>query len=85
MVKTRKKIKHKIHHHKKQSGLVKKFKSFRVHHRIAFYIVGALGVIFVWRGIWTIIDATPFFSDPLASLGIGIGLAFAGGMFFELA
>ncbi len=85
MRKSKKKVHHKIHHHKKSNSLIRRFKQFRVHHRIAFYIIGALGVIFVWRGVWTIIDNTPIFSDPFASLSIGVGLAVAGGLFFELA
>lgn len=84
MRKSKKLRHHKANHHKKSNSLIRKFKQFRIHHRIAFYIIGALGVIFVWRGVWTIIDNTPIFNDPFASLGIGVGLAAAGGFFFEM-
>jgi hypothetical protein len=69
---------------RKKYAYIASFRRFRIHHRILFYILGAMGVIFIWRGVWMLIDQTPIFSYPLTSLAVGVGLTIFAGVFFEL-
>ncbi|MBI4078919.1 MAG: hypothetical protein HY429_01335 [Candidatus Levybacteria bacterium] len=56
----------------------------RAHHKILFSLVGIIGVVLVWRGIWTLTDATPLLNDPIASIALGIFLVILSGFFFKL-
>lgn len=70
--------------HKKHPAWFKKFKQFRIHHRVLSYAIGSFGIILVWKGVSGIIDATPIFNSPTVSLISGVGLTIATGVFFEM-
>lgn len=82
--------KEKIIHHvymKKKSLVNKQFKNlekFRLHHKIFFSLVGIIGVIAVWRGIWNFLDYTPIINDPATSIIFGFVLIIVSGVFFKL-
>lgn len=61
-----------------------KLKLLRLHHKIIFSVIGIVGIILVWRGVWTLIDATPFFNAPVISILLGILLVAISGFFFKL-
>jgi len=58
--------------------------SFRIHHKVLFTCVGVVGVILVWRGIWSLFDQTPIVSNPIVSLLLGLLLVLFSGIFFKL-
>ena len=35
-------------------------------------IIGAIGVILFWRGVWALADITPVIANPWISLALGI-------------
>jgi len=43
-------------------------------HRALLLIVGALGIILFWRGVWILTDYTPILQDPIISIVFGIVL-----------
>lgn len=57
---------------------------FRLHHKLIFSLVGIIGIIMVWRGVWTLFDNTPLLKDPLISIIIGFILVAFSGFFFKL-
>ena len=61
-----------------------KISKFRNHHKIIFALVGVVGIILVWRGIWTLVDTTPFFNTPIISIIAGLFLVAISGLFFKL-
>lgn len=69
----------------RRSKSFKKFEKFRLHHKIIFSVIGIIGVVAIWRGIWTLLDLTPFVAHPLVAIIIGLILvAAASGFFFKL-
>ncbi|MBI4091317.1 hypothetical protein HY419_01030 [candidate division WWE3 bacterium] len=71
---------------KSPSNKVKReWKEVRLHHRIIFTLIGAVGVVLFWRGTWGIFDATPFINHPLASVVLGLILVTIAGFFFKLS
>ncbi len=39
----------------------------------AFYVIlGALGIILFWRGIWTVADYSPIIENPVVSIALGL-------------
>lgn len=63
---------------------LKKLERFRLHHKAFFSLVGVVGIIAIWRGIWTYLDYTPLINHPFISIIIGIFLAIISGVFFKL-
>lgn len=61
-----------------------KIKRFRLHHKLIFALIGIIGIIMVWRGVWTLIDTTPFFNAPVISIILGLLLVVISGFFFKL-
>lgn len=59
-------------------------KKFRTHHKIFIIILGLIGVVNIWRGLWGLFDLTPFLSNPLISLTIGLVLVALAGGFYKL-
>lgn len=59
-------------------------KRFRIHHKIIFSLIGVVGIILVWRGVWTFVDETPFFNTPAISIILGLLLVVISGFFFKL-
>jgi hypothetical protein len=43
-------------------------------HKFIFAIVTALGAVLVWRGLWNIIDITPFLKNDFISIVTGFAL-----------
>ncbi len=70
---------------KKRVTLDRKFKRLRLRHKLLFTLVGSVGVILVWRGVWSFFDTTPFLNQPVASLIIGIILVILSGFLFHIA
>ena len=62
----------------------RRIKRLRLHHKIIFSLIGIVGIILVWRGVWTLIDATPFFNTPVISIVLGFLLVAISGFFFKL-
>lgn len=62
----------------------KNFYLFRKHHKITFSLLGVIGVILIWRGVWTIIDTAPFVNAPVISIALGLLLVAISGFFFKL-
>ncbi|MBI2074502.1 MAG: hypothetical protein HYT83_01550, partial [Candidatus Levybacteria bacterium] len=56
----------------------------RLHHKLIFSLLGVIGVVLVWRGIWTLTDAIPFLNDPITSVIIGLLMVILSGFFFKL-
>lgn len=49
------------------------------HHPIIYALIGAVGVILVWKGVWDIADAVPGLWGPV-SLALGVLLLLATGL-----
>jgi K+-transporting ATPase A subunit len=62
----------------------RKIKRLRLHHKIIFSLIGIVGIILVWRGVWTFFDNTPFLNDPVVSIIVGFLLVGFSGLFFKL-
>lgn len=61
-----------------------KIEEFRKRYKIIFTLIGVVGVILIWRGVWTIVDTLPYANDPLFSLILGLLLVVISGIFFRL-
>ena len=59
-------------------------KKARIHHKVIFTLTGVIGVVLVWRGMWSIFDSVPFVSNPWFSVALGFLLVIASGIFFRL-
>lgn len=62
----------------------KKIKEFRERYRITFTLIGVVGIILIWRGVWTIVDTLPYVNNPFLSLLIGFIFVAVSGIFFRL-
>lgn len=40
--------------------------------RAILLLIGAMGIIVFWRGVWTLADTTPVIKDPFVSVTIGV-------------
>ena len=70
---------------KSQGNFVdKEMRSLKTHHKVLFTLIGASGVILVWRGLWGIFDTTPFLNHPVASFVVGLTLVIASGFLFRV-
>lgn len=63
---------------------LKNLERFRLHHKIIFSLIGIIGVIAIWRGIWNSLDYTPLINHPLGSIVVGFILVMISGVFFKL-
>lgn len=63
---------------------IRGIKRLRLHHKIIFSLIGIVGIILVWRGVWTFFDNTPFLNDPVVSIIVGFLLVGFSGLFFKL-
>lgn len=72
------------HHRRRTLGPIGDFKRFRIHHQIFFSLVGILGVIMVWRGIWTSFEIVPFLEHPFTQIIVGFILVVFSGAFFKM-
>ena len=61
-----------------------KLNLFRKHHKIIFSLIGAVGAIMVWRGVWNLVDTAPFVNAPAISIILGLFLVAISGFFFKL-
>ncbi len=59
-------------------------KRLRLHHKILFTIIGVVGVILIWRGVWEIVDGVAIINNPYLSFVVGLVLVVASGIFFRL-
>lgn len=48
---------------------------------IIYALVGGVGVVLFWRGVWHTADEIPFLSKSWVSLGVGTGILLATGIF----
>ena len=48
---------------------------------IVYALVGAVGIVLFWRGVWLIADSIPFLSNPYISLFVSIIILLAIGLF----
>lgn len=62
-----------------------KFKRMRLHHKLIFSILGTVGVVAFWRGIWSFFDGTPYLSHPISSIGVGLVLLVISGFLYKLS
>ncbi|OGH19992.1 MAG: hypothetical protein A3D74_03800 [Candidatus Levybacteria bacterium RIFCSPHIGHO2_02_FULL_37_13] len=62
----------------------KNIKRFRLHHKLIFSLIGIVGIILVWRGVWTFFDNAPLLNDPVVSIIVGFLLVAFSGLFFKL-
>jgi len=69
---------------KKRTHKSNKLNLFRKHHKILFSLIGVVGIILVWRGVWNLVDTTPFFNAPVISIIVGFLLVALSGFFFKL-
>ena len=69
---------------KNKNNLLLKLRRLRLHHRIAFTLLGTVGIILIWRGTWNLFDRAPFLNDPLTSILAGLLLVILSGIFFKL-
>lgn len=60
------------------------YRQFRLHHKIFFTITGLVGVVLVWRGVWTFFDWAHLLEHPIASTAVGMALVGVSGAFFNL-
>jgi hypothetical protein len=51
--------------------------------RIVLTLLGTVGVVFVWRGIWNFLDSLSFLNDPNLSLGIAIVIIVVAVLYFK--
>jgi hypothetical protein len=72
---------HLIH---KRNKYVTRFRQMRIHHKLIFSLVGLVGVIFVWNGVWRLIESTPVIGHPVSAIFIGLALAAISGVIFSL-
>lgn len=70
---------------RKKDSIYKNLKRFRLHHQILFTLIGIIGVILIWRGVWTLSDQNPFLQHPLVSIVLGLILVIMAGFFFKVA
>lgn len=67
--------------HKK---ILREIKSYRVHHKILFTLLGTTGVVLIWRGLWMLFDLTPVINHPIISLILGFALVILSGFLFRI-
>ncbi|MBI2032491.1 MAG: hypothetical protein HYT09_02490 [Candidatus Levybacteria bacterium] len=65
--------------------MISKIREARERHKIISTLMGIVGVVLIWRGIWTITDSLPYFNHPWLSLLVGLILVIVSGIFFKLA
>lgn len=51
--------------------------------KMAFSILATVGVVAVWRGIWIVFDALPYFERPIVAGGIAILILIIAGIYFK--
>lgn len=61
-----------------------KLKKLRSHHKIIFIILGLIGTVSLWRGVWNLLDVSPVVSHPIVSVVIGISLVTISGLFYKM-
>lgn len=61
-----------------------KLKKLRSSHKAIFIILGLIGTISIWRGVWNLLDTSPFVSHPIASVIIGAILIALSGLFYKI-
>ena len=49
-------------------------------HPIVYTLIGAIGIVLFWRGVWMVADAIPFLTGPV-SLILSIGILLITGLF----
>lgn len=69
---------------KRPVSLDKQVVRLRKHHKIVFYVLGIIGSVFIWRGVWLVIDVAPFFNNPIVSIILGFLLVVCAGVFYNL-
>lgn len=47
-------------------------KSSKQNKKIISLVIGSLGIIIFWRGIWTVADYTPIIENPVVSIILGL-------------
>lgn len=50
---------------------------------MVFSILATVGVVAVWRGIWVVFDALPFFERPIVAGGLAVLILIIGGIYFK--
>lgn len=50
------------------------------HYPIPYAIIGGIGVVLFWRGVWHTADLFPFMTGPISTV-IGIGILLLAGLF----
>lgn len=65
---------------KRQQKAIKKFK---FHHKALFAATVFLGLVFLWYGVWSIIDVTPILHNPYVALVLGLVLLLGTGMYYD--
>ncbi|OGC50381.1 hypothetical protein A2716_04205 [candidate division WWE3 bacterium RIFCSPHIGHO2_01_FULL_40_23] len=68
-----------------KSSPQKGLKKLQLKHKVIFTLIGSVGVILVWRGIWTFSDINPFLNNPVSSIVVGLILVIISGFLFKLA
>jgi hypothetical protein len=60
-------------------------KDLKLHHKLMFVALAFVGLNFCWYGVWMAITRTPFISNPLIAVIIGVILMKLTGKINDLA
>lgn len=61
---------------------VLRIKRFR--RKIFVSLLGTVGVVLLWRGLWMLFDLTPFVEHPIISVFVGIFVLIVSGFLYKL-
>ena len=73
----------KKHRKRTKNSVLGKLYKMRLHHKIIFALIGGVGAILMWRGVWNLSDLAPFLDNPFASVIAGLILLAISGLFFK--
>ena len=69
---------------RKSNKYINRLRKARVHHKLIFSLIGAFGIIFVWKGVWSLLDAQPFIGHSIEIILMGLLLAAISGALFKM-
>ncbi len=59
-------------------------KIIRFRRKIVVSLLGTVGVVLLWRGLWLVFDLTPLVSHPFASIILGLFVLVLSGFLYKL-
>lgn len=83
-VKTAQKTLKKLHKKVNKDATHQVRKIIRFRRKITVSLLGTIGVVLLWRGLWMIFDLTPLVSHPFVSIGLGLFVLILSGFLYKL-